>query len=136
MILWYIRTFIAQWIVIFYPGVIVFWLIIHNKIEKLRRFGTRAYWAAAFAWAITSGPILLFRREIFSIRWIPIGSVEIGEDLLGVMLFVLGGAMYFMAKQQITPRTMIGFPEIKPKENKQAMLHLGIYSKTRNPLYF
>ena len=33
-------------------------------------------------------------------------------------------------------RTMVGFPEIEPQKNKQPILNSGIYSKTRNPLYF
>ena len=30
---------------------------------------------------------------------------------------------------------MVGFPELKPKQNPQPILNSGIYSQTRNPLY-
>src|SRR5438552_1167539 len=69
-ILCLLRSIFAQGIVVFYPGVFVFWLIVHNNIERLRAWGTRAYWVAAIAWLATSGPLLLFRREIFSVRWV------------------------------------------------------------------
>jgi len=36
---WLMRVILAQWVVIFYPGVIIFWLIVHNKIDNLRPFG-------------------------------------------------------------------------------------------------
>ena len=45
----------------------------HNNIRRLRAFGTRAYWVAAMAWLVTSGPLLFFRREIFSVRWMMSG---------------------------------------------------------------
>jgi protein-S-isoprenylcysteine O-methyltransferase Ste14 len=31
---------------------------------------------------------------------------------------------------------MVGLPELKPQQNRQPLLNIGIYSKTRNPIYF
>jgi protein-S-isoprenylcysteine O-methyltransferase Ste14 len=135
-IIWLVPVIIAQWIVIFYPGVLVFWLVVHNNIHKLRPLGTRAYWVAAGAWLITSGPIVFFRKEIFSVQWVASPSLQLISISLGVVLFLLGVVMYTLAKRQISPRTMVGFPELKPEENKQLMLQRGIYARTRNPLYF
>jgi protein-S-isoprenylcysteine O-methyltransferase Ste14 len=132
---WLLRVIFAQWIVIFYPGVLVFWLIIHSNIQRLRPLGTRAYWIAAFAWAITAGPLLFFRRAIYAMRWDmpqPLDAVIVGT---GVVAFALSVLLLQRAFQQIPVRTMIGIPEIKPWQNKQPVLHSGIYSKTRNPIY-
>jgi protein-S-isoprenylcysteine O-methyltransferase Ste14 len=129
------RVLLAQWVVIFYPGVIIFWLIVHNKIDSLRPFGKRVLWVAIFAWTITAGPILFFRSQIFSVRWAPPATAEVVLETFGVISFLLGAGLYVMAKEQISPRTMMGFPEFKPQQNKQPILQFGIYSKTRNPLY-
>jgi protein-S-isoprenylcysteine O-methyltransferase Ste14 len=124
-----------QLVVIFYPGVFVYWFIVHNNIERLRAFGSRAFWVAAFAWAITAGPLLIFRRKIFSVRWIPpqpLAAVLLGA---GIGAFIVALAIFGKARQQITDRTMVGFPEIEPQKNKQPLLNSGIYARTRNPIY-
>ena len=129
------RVIFAQGIVIFYPGIFVFWLIVHNNIERLRPFGTRAYWVAAAAWLVTSGPLLYFRRTIFSVHWAMPDFVAVTFTTLGVISIVLALVFLSQAAKQIPLRTMIGFPEIEPQKNKQLVLNSGVYSKTRNPIY-
>ena len=125
----------AQWVVMFYPGVIVFWLIVHTRIERLRPFESRVLWVVLFAWTITAGPILYYRAQIFSVRWMAPPPLELFLKVFGAIALFLGATLYFMAKQQISARTMMGFPEFNPEKNKQPLLKLGIYSRTRNPLY-
>ena len=131
-----LRGFFAQLIVTIYPGVLVFWLIFHSNIERLRRLGTRAYWVAAFAWTITVGPLLFFRREIFSVRWMPPETLSLILAGVGLIAFVTALAVLREAGKQIRFRTMVGLPEINPQKNRQPLLNAGIYSKTRNPIYF
>ena len=134
-ILWLLPVTFAQGIAIFYPGVLVFWLIMHNNIRRLRAFGTRAYWVAAMAWLVTSGPLLFFRREIFSVRWMMSGAVNGVFIACGIIASLFAVALYSQAAKQIPLRTMIGLPEIDPHKNRQPVLNSGIYSKTRNPIY-
>jgi protein-S-isoprenylcysteine O-methyltransferase Ste14 len=129
-------VFAAQWVVIFYPGVLVFWAIFHPNIERWRKIGTPAYWVAAFSWGVTALPILFFRREIFAVRWEIPGVAGLMLWVIGAVLGVIGALFYFGATQQITIKTMVGFPELKPQENPQRVLRSGVYAKTRNPLYF
>jgi len=134
-ILWLLIEVFAQLLVIFYPGVFVFWIIVHSNIQRLRPLGIGAYWIAGFAWTITAGPLLFVRRSIFEPRWDlpwPIGVVVAG---IGAAAFVFGVLVLRGAFREIPMRTMIGIPEIKPHENKQPVLRSGIYSKTRNPIY-
>jgi protein-S-isoprenylcysteine O-methyltransferase Ste14 len=116
--------------------VLVFWMIFHNNIERLRRLGTRGYWVAAFAWTITAGPLLVFRREVFSVRWLPPETLATILAGIGVIAFFVGVGVLYQASHHISIRTMVGFPELKPQQNKQSLLNAGIYSKTRNPIYF
>src|ERR1051325_10379345 len=95
-IIWSLRVILAQAIVIFYPGVFVFWLIVHNNIERLRKRRIRIYWVPLFAWFITAGPLLYFRRHIFSIRIVlPDRTASIMTGI-GVAAFLLGAAFLSM----------------------------------------
>lgn len=125
----------AQWIVIFYPGVLVFWLIMHNNIERLRMIGTRAYWVAAIAWLGTAGPILFFRSRIFSLQFSVTENLRTGLALFGVISLLLAVLLLLKAGKKIPVKTMVGMPEIAPDKNKQRVLNTGIYAKTRNPIY-
>jgi protein-S-isoprenylcysteine O-methyltransferase Ste14 len=126
----------AQAIVIFYPGVLVFWLIVHNNIDRLRPLGIRAYWVAALAWAVTSGPLIYFRRDIFSVRWLLPHPLDRVLAAIGILALTFAALFLFRASRQISMRIMIGLPEVEPKKNKQRVLNSGIYSRTRNPIYF
>ena len=134
--LWFLTTFFAQGIVIFYPGVFAFWFIVHPNIDRLRPWGPRAYLAvAAFAWATTAGPLLLLRSRIFAVSWSlpqPFSGIVAG---IGIVTLVLALAIFSQASKQISFRTLIGITEIEPHKSRQPVLDSGIYSKTRNPIY-
>jgi len=136
-ILWSLATLYAQGIVIFYPGVFVFWFIVHPNIDRLRPWGPRAYLAvAAFAWFVTAGPLFLLRRRMFSLDWSlpqPFQGIVAG---IGITALILAITVFRQATKQIPFRTLIGIAEIEPHKTKQPMLNSGIYSKTRNPIYF
>jgi len=128
-------TLFAQALVLFYPGVFVFWFLMHNNINRLRPLGIRAYWVAAFAWLVTAGPLLLVRSRLFSVRWSfpqPYAAISLA---LGAAAFIAGAVVMYKASRQISFRTMVGLPEVEPQKNEQRVLNSGIYSKTRNPLY-
>src|SRR5437867_6998953 len=127
----------AQWLVLLYPGVFVFWFIVHNNIERLRPIGPRAYYGvAAFAWFITAGPLLYFRRKIFSIV-LPMPDFLAGVFItLGLAAFVVALFVLSKAMKQISIGTMAGLPEIEPQKNNQPILNAGVYAHTRNPIYF
>jgi hypothetical protein len=97
-IVWLLVSLFAQVIVIFYPGVIVFWIIVHHNIERLRPLGTRSYWVAALAWFVTSVPLLFFRREIFSVRWVWPGPFAAVIPIVGALAFVF--AVFFLFSGQ------------------------------------
>ena len=122
---------LAQLLVIIYPGVLVFWLIWHTNIERLRRMGTRAYWIAGIGWPLTAIPLLYFRNEVFSAQW-PARPISL---VMGVLELICAIILLRKAGGKISARTMIGLPELDPQKNTQPMLDTGIYSRTRNPLY-
>jgi len=134
-IVWLACQTFAQFIVIFYPGVLVFWMIMHSNIDRLRPLGIRAYWVAAVAWLTTATPLLVFRARIFSVRWVTPEPADSVVRVFGVLALILAILILLKAGQQISFRTMIGLPEVEPHKNKQPVLNSGIYSRTRNPIY-
>lgn len=124
--------FFSQGIAIVYPGVFVFWFVMHTNIDRWRKLGKRSYWIAAIGWPVTVIPLLYFRREIFSVRWINSGYWW----GFGMALFFLSLAFGIQASKVMPHRTLVGLPELEPHKNKQPLLNSGIYTRTRNPIYF
>jgi protein-S-isoprenylcysteine O-methyltransferase Ste14 len=81
---------------------------------------------------MTAGPLAWFRREIFG-KTLPASLIL---QLAGVTALLLGVAIFRQARNRIPTRTMFGLPELEPHKHKQPLLNTGIYSKTRNPIYF
>jgi protein-S-isoprenylcysteine O-methyltransferase Ste14 len=122
---------LAQLLVLVYPGVLIFWLIWHNNIERFRRMGTRAYWIAGIGWPLTAIPLLYFRNEVFSAQW-PARPLSV---VMGILELICAIILIRKASGSISARTMIGLPELNPQRNTQPLMNTGIYSRTRNPLY-
>lgn len=142
-ILWFVlvhyiwRPFLplAQLIVIFYPGVLVFWLILHTKIERWRKVGKGAYWIAAIGWPLTAGPLIYFRATLFQVQFPSLPPPGPGLILLGLVVLAAGLTVATKASRIIPLRTLAGLPELEPQKNPQLLLKSGIYSQTRNPVY-
>jgi protein-S-isoprenylcysteine O-methyltransferase Ste14 len=118
--------------VLMYPGVLLFWLLIHPNIERWRGLGKRTYWIAGSVWPATWIPLVYFRREIFYARF----NVPIVVLAAGVIAFVAALYIGRRAAKIIPIRTLVGLPELEPRRNKQPLLRIGIYANTRNPIYF
>jgi protein-S-isoprenylcysteine O-methyltransferase Ste14 len=122
----------ARLMVIFYPGVLLFWFVIHLNVESLRRLGKRSYGIACLVWPATWIPLFAFREEIFRARMrMPAVVVLIG-------IGAAAGAVHVgrQVAKVIPLRTMVGIPELEPQKNHQPILESGIYGRTRNPIYF
>jgi protein-S-isoprenylcysteine O-methyltransferase Ste14 len=130
-ILWTSLDAFAQALVILYPPVFVFWIIIHTKIDYWRTMGKRAYWYALLAWPVISGPLFWLRSSIFSVRW----SVPWWSAIFGGVLLVASARTFSLAGRVISRRTLLGLVELEPHLNPQPVMQTGIYSKTRNPVY-
>jgi protein-S-isoprenylcysteine O-methyltransferase Ste14 len=132
----FLSDLFAQGIVIFYPGVFVYWMIVHNNVTRLRRWGVGLQWVAAVAWLITAVPLLYFRHDIFSVRWSAPRTLQIILTTAGLVAFVAAFVVFSRARRRILFQTMVGLAEIAPQQYMQRVLRAGIYSRTRNPIYF
>jgi len=124
-------TFLAQALVIAYPPVFVFWILIHTRIDFWRKLGKRAYWYACLVWPLISGPLLFWRQSIFSVRW----SMPWWITGIGLVSFVLALWVGRQSSKVISRRTLLGLVELEPQRNPQPVMQTGIYGRTRNPVY-
>ena len=122
---------LAQLLVILYPGVLIFWLIMHTNIERWRRIGKKAYWIAAIGWPLTGAPLIYFREETFPMPYRFPGPFS----ALGLVPLLLTFVVAKWARNRISLRTLVGLPELAPHKNKQPLIDSCIYAKTRNPVY-
>ena len=130
-ILWLTVTVIAQCIVLLYPPVILFWLIMHTNIQRWRKIGKRAYGIACLAWPALTLPLLYFRQELFSVAF----NVRAWNVIPGALAILFAIRIGSQAAQIIPAKTLVGLPELEPSRNTQPLLRSGIYSRTRNPVY-
>ncbi len=55
---------------------------------------------------------------------------------IGVLALLAAVRIGTLASRIISQRTLVGLVELEPQRNPQIMLRNGIYSKSRNPIYF
>ena len=130
--IWFPLRLFAQLIVLLYPGVLVFWLVMHSHIEHWRKVGKKAYWIASIGWPATAMPLLYFRKSLFPASR-PVPPVPV--LLAGILALLLAFILARRAGDTISLRTLVGLPELDPGKNRQPLMTAGIYSKTRNPVY-
>lgn len=142
-ILWFIlvsyiwRPFqpIGLLLVLLYPGVLVFWLVMHAGIKRWRKLGKRAFGIASLGWPMTAIPLVYFRHQIFGPPVYVSGQESMLMLLLGTITLFMAIVIAWFAGRAITLRTLVGLPELEPEKNAQALLNTGIYARTRNPVY-
>jgi protein-S-isoprenylcysteine O-methyltransferase Ste14 len=129
--IWYLSDFLAQGLVVVYPAVLVFWLILHSNIDRWRTVGRTSYWIASIGLPILGGAVLIFREPIFSLQWVMPSAIRIA----GIAAFAASLVLGRIASRKIPLRTLVGIPELEPKRVRQPLLDSGIYARTRNPIY-
>ena len=136
--IWQIFVAIGLLLVVFYPGVWIFWLIMHLGIERWRRVGKRAYWIASLGWPLTAIPLIYFRQHLIgpAFEFVYGGAPQLfAMIVVGTITFSIALAIAFKANKVISLRTVIGLPELEPGKNPQPLITTGIYARTRNPVY-
>ena len=127
-----IRYYLALMVVISWPAVIPFWLLIHPFIKFWRRLGHVLTYVINFSiMAILGGVIFLFRGRLL--------SIEFGTNYfliaLAVLVYSISVFVYFKRRQHLTTAILSGLPEIAPEKAESRLLTEGIYGRIRHPRY-
>lgn len=125
------RLFLAEFLIVILPVVIVFWLFIHAIANRARAgMSTRLVYLLA-------GTLILICLVVVRINIEFLSGVDLGFSWL---LFVVGAVIYLFShimampiRKHLTLRTFAGIPEVAGEDVE--LLEDGPYSVVRHPRY-
>ena len=127
-----VRYYLALLMLVAFTPAILAWLLVHPLIRMWRRAGTRVTYTVVILFS-NSAELLLYlvrHRVLVGDRG---GSLPLG--LTGLALIVLSGVLRRRLGRQLSPRTLMGLPEVAPDRMPQPLLTSGIYARIRHPRY-
>ena len=127
-----VRYFIALFLIISFPGAILYWFSIHPFIGFWRKVGSRLTLAIHYtAMGLMAVVIFLFRK--------PLLSVEYGANIYfisaGIVLVAIAVFLRKKFARLLRFGILTGLPEISPEKHPPRLLTEGIYSRMRHPRY-
>lgn len=126
------RYIVTYLIVITFPPVLAFWLVLHPAIGFWRRLGpTRTY--------VIMIPAMLL--GVFAMTRVTdvLLAVEFGTNYLlwplVVLFYGISVRIELRCRRKLKPKTLVGVPELAPPEGGGTLLEDGIYGTVRHPRY-
>ena len=114
------------------PLVVCVWTIIHPFIRFWRKLGP------AWTYSIMVPVVIAVTVGAYWVR----DSVILGDCgantfgiAVGIVLMLLNWWMFIALKKQLPWTTMMGLPELSPKDHPQPLIFQGIYARIRHPRY-
>ena len=126
------RYWLAMLTLMFMPGAVLFWFLVHPFVRFWRRIGLRR------AVAIHYTLLAIFVAGVFLLRNTLL-AVDFGTNpaLIAVAVPLLAASIVLRLKvsRHLRFRTLGGLPELAPESHPQPLLTEGIYSHVRHPRY-
>ncbi len=126
------RYYLALYLLMFFPGGMLYWFSVHPFIGFWRRIGLHA------ALAVNGALIALVAIAAFLARR-PLLSVEYGDHpplaIAGGALLAASVAMRTVVSSRLKKKTLMGIPELAPDSHGVPLLTDGIYARLRHPRY-
>jgi len=126
------RHVLTLLMLMFMPGAVLFWFLVHPFIRFWRRLGLRRALAIYYTLmaAFVAG-VFLLRKTLL--------AVDFGTNpvLIAVAVPMLAASVVLRRKisRHLRFSTLGGLPEIAPDRHPQPLLTEGIYSRIRHPRY-
>jgi protein-S-isoprenylcysteine O-methyltransferase Ste14 len=127
-----VRHVLTLLMLMFMPGAVLFWFLVHPFIRFWRRLGLRRALAIYYTLmaAFVAG-VFLLRKTLL--------AVDFGTNpvLIGVAVPMLAASIVLRRKisRHLRFKTLGGLPEMAPDRFPQRLLTEGIYSRIRHPRY-
>jgi protein-S-isoprenylcysteine O-methyltransferase Ste14 len=126
------RHVLTLLMLMFMPGAVLFWFLVHPFIRFWRRLGLR------LALAIYYTLMAAFVAGVFLLRKTLL-AVDFGTNpvLIAVAVPMLAASIVLRRKisRHLRFSTLGGLPEMAPESHPQPLLTEGIYSRIRHPRY-
>ena len=126
------RHVLTLLMLMFMPGAVLFWFLVHPFVRLWRRLGLRRSMAIFYTilGAFAVG-VFLLRKTLL--------AVDFGTNpvLIALAVPILAASIVLRRKisRQLRFRTLGGLPELAPESHPQPLLTEGIYSRVRHPRY-
>jgi protein-S-isoprenylcysteine O-methyltransferase Ste14 len=126
------RHVLTLLMLMFMPGAVLFWFLVHPFIRFWRRLGLRRALAIYYTLmaAFVAG-VFLLRKTLL--------AVDFGTNpvLIAVAVPMLAACVVLRRKisRHLRFKTLGGIPELAPESHPQPLLTEGIYSHVRHPRY-
>ena len=127
-----VRYILAMLMLMFMPGAVLFWFLIHPFVRFWRRLGLHRTMAIQYTLlAAFAAGVFLLRKTLF--------AVDFGTNplLIAIAVPILAASIVLRRKisRQLRFSTLGGLPELAPESHPQPILTEGIYSRVRHPRY-
>jgi len=106
------------------------WIPVHFATGVFRRFGKLTYIFAAIFW-IPIAYFIFLNRHLFLVNIIEFPLLLCGA---GLMLLFAGSLLHIWTGALLSPRSLIGIPEIVPLEESR-LIDRGAFAVVRHPTY-
>jgi len=126
------RHVLTLLMLMFMPGAVLFWFLVHPFVRFWRRIGLRRTMAIHYTLlaAFATG-VFLLRKTLL--------AVDFGTNPVLIAAAVLMLAASIVLRRKISRhlrfKTLGGLPELAPENHPQPLLTEGIYSRIRHPRY-
>jgi protein-S-isoprenylcysteine O-methyltransferase Ste14 len=126
------RYVLAMLMLMFMPGAVLFWFLVHPFVRFWRRIGLRRTLAIHYTvLAAYAASVFLLRKTLL--------AVDFGTNAILIAWAVPILAASIVLRLQISRhlrfKTLGGLPELVPDRCPQPLLTEGIYSRLRHPRY-
>ena len=127
-----VRFWLALLVLMFMPGAVLFWFLVHPFVRFWRRIGLRRSMAIHYTLlAAYAAGVIFWRRTLL--------AVDFGTNpvLIAVAVPILAASIVLRRKisRHLQFKTLGGLPELAPESHPQPLLTEGIYSRIRHPRY-
>ena len=126
------RHVVALLLIVLYPPVLSYWLLIHPLVRVWRRVGL------ALTYAVVSPVMAGIGAGMFSFRQ-ELLSLDLGTNywllLPAVPVLLMGLVLDVACRRQLQVRVLVGLPELAPDRSGNKLLTTGIYARLRHPRY-
>lgn len=127
-----VRYYLAAFLMIGVPSVVVYWLVIHPLVRFWRKAGPGwAYATAMGSMAATMAGLFVVRKSFLCIEF------GVSYPLIGLAVVCMAGAavLFVRLKKHLTLRIQTGWQELAPDGTPGTLLTDGIYARIRHPRY-
>lgn len=126
------RYYLALLLLLFMPGLYVYWFSIHPFVKFWRKVGPhRTIVLHGVLIAVVATAIFPIRKRLL--------SVEFGTNwtlvVLAVCIYVFVLVLRVKLGKRLGPKVLLGLPELAPERYGRRLVTEGIYARLRHPRY-